>query len=62
MKTKIKNWIERHEMICGVGMLCGSLAVIAFSGGYLGANAALSNFTVDVNLYPTNEVAEMLTK
>lgn len=62
MKTKIKNWIERHEIICGVGLLCISLGAVAFGGAYLGANTALSNFTVDVNLCQANEVAEMLTE
>lgn len=62
MKTKIKNWFERHNTIYGAGMLCVSLAMVAFGGAYLGANTALSKFTVDVNLCPMDEVAEMLTE
>ena len=48
MKNKIKNWMEKHERICGVGMLCVSLCAVAFGGAYLGANKAVSNMTMVV--------------
>ena len=57
MKTKIKNWLEKHEMICGMGLLFVSLATVAFGGAYLGANAALANTEVTVNVCPVGEVA-----
>lgn len=41
MKEKIKNWTkDTHGFICGVGLLCASLCVVAFGGAYLGANIA----------------------
>ena len=49
MKNKIKNWLDEHEFICGVGLLCASLCAVAFGGAYLGANAAVSN--IENNLY-----------
>jgi predicted ATPase len=57
MKTKIKNWLEKHEMIYGVGLLIVSLCAVAFGGAYLGANAALANTEVTVNVCPVGELA-----
>lgn len=57
MKTKIKNWLEKHYLIYGMGMLFISLCTVAFGGAYLGANAALNNTEVTVNVCPIGEVA-----
>lgn len=50
MKNKIKTWLERHELIYGIGLLCVSLCTVAFGGAYLGANTALANTQVIVNI------------
>lgn len=65
MKNKVKNWLEEHEFIYGVGLLCASLCVVAFGGAYLGANAAVSNIEMDavVNLCgPDGVIASVTTE
>lgn len=57
MKTKIMNWLEKHEMVYGVGLLIVSLFMVAFGGSYLGANMALTNAEVTVNVCPVVEAA-----
>ena len=62
MKNKIKNWMEKHERICGIGMLCASLCVVAFGGAYLGAQAGIANSTFVVSLYGPDGVTELVTE
>lgn len=62
MKNKIKNWLEKHEYIYGVGMLCVSVSMLAFGGAYLGASTALSNTTTVVNLVGPDSVTELVTE
>lgn len=62
MKNKIKNWMENHERVYGVCMLCASLCVIAFGGAYLGAQAGVANSTYVVNLYGPDGVTELVTE
>lgn len=50
MKTKIMNWLERHEYIYGFGLLLISLATVSYGGAYLGSKAALKDVSVEVNL------------
>ena len=47
MKTKIKNWLEKHETIYGTCLMFAALATVAFGGAYLGANMAIDN--VEIN-------------
>lgn len=62
MKTKINNWLENHEMIYGMGLLFVSICTVAFGGAYLGANAALANTEITVNICPVCEVASELAE
>ena len=62
MKNKIKNWVENHERICGVGLLCVSLCAIAFGGAYMGAQAGVANSKCVVNLYGPDGVVELVTE
>ena len=62
MKNKIKNWVKANETVCGVALLCASLCMVAFGGAYLGANVALSNVSVEVNLNPVEELVEAITE
>lgn len=62
MKNKIKNWMEKHERICGVGMLCVSLCAVAFGAAYMGAQAGVANSTYVVNLYGPEGVVELVTE
>ena len=62
MKTKIMNWLEKHDYIYGFGLLFVSICTVAFGGAYLGANAALNNATVNVNVMPVMEVSSEETK
>lgn len=50
MKTKIKNWLEKHEMLYGVCLVALGLGGIAFGGAYLGANAAIRNTTYEISV------------
>lgn len=60
MKNKIKNWLEDHEYVYGVGLMCVSLCAVAFGGAYLGANAAVSNMTTQVILQGSDGVEAVL--
>lgn len=62
MKNKIKNWMEKHERVCGACMLCASLCVVAFGGAYLGAQAGITNSTFVVSLYGPEDVVELVTE
>lgn len=57
MKTNIKNWLEKHNYIYGFGLLFISICTVAFGGAYLGAQTALTNTEVVVNVRPVGEVA-----
>lgn len=50
MKTKIMNWLEKHERIYGVGLLIVSLFAVAFGGAYIGANMAMPDTIINVNV------------
>ena len=56
MKTKIKNWLEKHNYIYGFALLFVSICTIAFGGAYFGAQAALENAEVVVNVVPIDGV------
>ena len=56
MKTNIKNWLEKHEYIYGACLLAVSICTLAFGGAYFGAQTALENTEVVVNVCPNVEV------
>jgi hypothetical protein len=56
MKTKIMNWLENHEMIYGVGLLIVSVFTVAFGGAYLGANMAMPETIINVNVSRNDNV------
>lgn len=62
MENKIKNWLEEHEYIYGVGLLCISLCTVAFGGAYLGAHTGTTKDTYVVNLYGSDAVEKLMTK
>lgn len=62
MKTKITNWLEKHNYIYGGCLLVASIFMLAFGGAYFGAEAALNNTTVNVNVMPVMEVSSEETK
>ena len=62
MKTTIKNWLENHETIYGIGLLFVSICTVAFGGAYLGASAAMNNTTINVNVMPANGSTSEETK
>lgn len=54
MKTKIENWLEKHNYIYGACLLAVSLCTLAFGGAYFGAQNALANTEIVVNVAPTD--------
>ena len=50
MKTKIKNWMEKHETLYGACLLLASVGMVAFGGAYLGASAAMQNTVFDIHV------------
>lgn len=56
MKTNIKNWLEKHNYIYGACLLAASIFSLAFGGAYFGAQTAMANTEVVVNICPTSEV------
>lgn len=53
MKTKIINWLEKHNYIYGACLLAVSICTLAFGGAYFGAQKAIDNTEFVVNVAPT---------
>ena len=50
MKENIRVWFDKHDRLCGIGLLFVSLCAVAFGGAYLGAEKAIDGREVVVRL------------
>ena len=45
------NWLEKHEYVCGMGLLFVSICSVAFGVACLNVSAEAPTNTVNVNVY-----------
>mgnify|MGYP003295469791 CR=1 FL=1 len=48
------NWLEKHNYIYGGCLLVASICMLAFGGAYFGAQKAIDNTEIVVNVAPTD--------